>query len=234
MNGAWFWYQLSKFLPQSVMGWILLVAGVMGLLYFVGEFMRERKVSSLGYTLLSVLLLVIGFPMACDRRPSNSSTASTSQPAQRAQAQPTSYEQYAAKIRPLADELLRMHVLLDPNKLGQEPLAGSATFQKQMKEVEFQFLKMEPSLTVEDRNRKSMQEIIDAMKNLRKLDRCYTQVVRIDRETNEARSPSQLMKLQDETYQLYGVSSRTGILPNTMVESIFALVAVETELANKQ
>jgi len=81
MGQAWFWYQISRLLPQHVVGWLVFVAGILCVLHFLGEFLKERKISSLGKSLLSVLIVVINNTMACDRKPSQEPTAATAPPA---------------------------------------------------------------------------------------------------------------------------------------------------------
>lgn len=77
IRSAWFWHQVSKVIPEAIFGLILLGVGLIGVVCSVSAFAKERRVSSLGWTVLSAVFLLVGVPMACDRQPASQQTAST-------------------------------------------------------------------------------------------------------------------------------------------------------------
>lgn len=69
------------------------------------------------------------------------------------------YEAYQGKIQPLVDELTRTFVLVN----HAETFSGQE-FLHQMQEVDFQYAKLQPSLTEDDKKRESMNHLVQAVK----------------------------------------------------------------------
>jgi hypothetical protein len=80
IRSLWFWQQVSKVIPEWVLLLILIAIGVIGLICSLGEFMKDRKLSSLGWTLFAAFLVVVAVPMACDRQPSGPQQSNSTTP----------------------------------------------------------------------------------------------------------------------------------------------------------
>jgi hypothetical protein len=185
---------------------------------------------------LVAVLCVVLFGLACDRSDSGGGNRSPAA----AEASPpvpspeAIYTQYATKIRPLTDELLRMHALV----IHADSLKG-VEFQKQLKEIDFQILKLGSALTEEDKSRESMKKINDAIKQLRIADRCFSRIDQIgakaeSRNAEPTRGTPNLQVGLEALEDLKEVLHAQDALPVAIIRAELQLTRLEEMLQRRE